>query len=317
MRLLVTGISGFVGRHLAAFLAAEQPQVELVGLSSSRVEGQAWTHLAANLEGPDETLRAVREARPDRVVHLAAQSSPRKSVSEAQATQRTNVLGLLNLLEALRLCAPRARLLVVGSGEEYGASGADAAPLREDAPLRPITPYGVSKMAQSFLAREYHAAHGLHVVRTRTFNHSGAGRGADFAESSFAREIVAIEAGRAEPVIHHGNLDAVRDFLDVRDVVRAYWALLDEGRPGEVYNVCSGTGVAIRAVLGELIDLAHVQVRTQVDPDRLRVADIPCLVGDPSRLRQATGWRPRHTLRDALRALLDGCRQHAGVELRA
>jgi GDP-4-dehydro-6-deoxy-D-mannose reductase len=118
-------------------------------------------------------------------------------------------------------------------------------------------------------------------------------------------------------VIHHGNLDAVRDFLDVRDVVRAYWALLDEGRPGEVYNVCSGTGVAIRAVLGELIDLAHVQVRTQVDPDRLRVADIPCLVGDPSRLRQATGWRPRHTLRDALRALLDGCRQHAGVELRA
>ncbi len=315
MRLLVTGITGFVGRHALDFLRAEQAQVEVFGLARRARALHGMHTCVAALEDAETIARVVAEIQPERVLHLAAQSSPKDSFASPARTLRVNVEGTANLLEAVRLHAPQARVLVVGSGEEYGVAGADGHALGEDEPLRPLSPYAVSKIAQSYLALQYHQARGMHVVRTRTFNHTGAGRGTGFAESSFARQIAAVERGLRTPVIDVGNLEAVRDFCDVRDVVRAYWALFESGRSGEVYNVCSGVGTCIRDVLDTLITRSGGGVLTHTDPALMRPADIPILVGDPTRLREATSWRPRHTLDDALLALLEHWRGRPNEEL--
>jgi len=204
-------------------------------------------------------------------------------------------------------------VLVVGSAEEYGAVDPDAAPITEDAPLRPLSPYAVSKVAQGFLALQYALSREMAVVRTRTFPHTGPGRGAAFAESSFARQIAEVEAGRRRPVLEVGNLDAVRDFTDVRDVVRAYWLLLERGNPGEVYNVCSGRGQSIGDVLRALLEISGVHVDLKVDRERLRPSDLPALVGDPTRLREATGWEPKIPLEQTFRDLLDHWRERVGA----
>ncbi len=309
MRLLVTGISGFVGRHVASFLAAEHPQVEVLGLTRGSGAGLPCACVQADLEDPASLEAAVTKVRPERVLHLAAQSSPARSWSLPAATLHTNVVGLLNLTSALRAARLTPRLLVVGSGEEYGQSGASGQPLDEQADLQPLSPYAVSKLAQSFLALQQHLAHGLDVLRTRTFNHTGPGRGEHFAESSFARQIAEIEAGRRAPVLEVGNLEAVRDYSDVRDVVRAYWALFEHGQSGQVYNVCSGLGVRIGTLLERLLALSDARVEVRQDPARLRPADLPALVGNPARLRATTSFTARHALDDTLRDLLDHWRQ--------
>jgi GDP-4-dehydro-6-deoxy-D-mannose reductase len=313
MRLLVTGISGFVGRHVAAYLAAEHPQVEVIGLTRGSGAGLPCASVRADLEDPAALLAAVREVRPERVLHLAAQSSPARSWDLPGATLHTNVIGLLNLTTALREARLAPRLLVVGSGEEYGQSGAAGRALDEQAELQPLSPYAVSKLAQSFLALQQHLAHGLDVLRTRTFNHTGPGRGEHFAESSFARQIAEIEAGQRAPVLEVGNLEAVRDYSDVRDVVRAYWALFEHGVAGQVYNVCSGVGVRIGTLLERLLELSAARVEVRQDPARLRPADLPALVGDPARLRAATGFSARHTLEGSLRDLLDHWRRRVSA----
>jgi GDP-4-dehydro-6-deoxy-D-mannose reductase len=204
-------------------------------------------------------------------------------------------------------------MLAVGSADEYGLVPGAEAPLREDAPLRPASPYAASKVAQGYLALQYALSPGLPVVRTRTFHHTGPRRGEQFAESSFARQLAEIQAGQHPPRIEVGNLDAVRDFTDVRDVVKAYWALLDRGAAGEVYNVCSGRGVKLRDLLDGLIVLSGVRVDVHVDPARLRPVDAPVLVGDPGRLRAATGWEPEIPLERTLRDLLDYWRERVGL----
>ncbi len=199
-------------------------------------------------------------------------------------------------------------MLVVGSADEYGPVPASDQPLVEATPLRPASPYAVSKVAQAALALLYGPAGGMRVVVTRTFPHTGPGRGETFAESSFARQIAEIEAGLREPVVEVGNLDAVRDFADVRDVVRAYALLLERGQAGEAYNVCSGRGRRIGDVLDTLLALTRARIEVRVDPSRLRPADVPVLVGDNAKLVAATGWQPRIPLDETLRDLLDDWR---------
>jgi GDP-4-dehydro-6-deoxy-D-mannose reductase len=269
--------------------------------------------IAADVEDPAAVRDALGQLRPDGILHLAAQSSPQRSLEDPGGTLRTNVLGLLNLLEGARAHGLAPRVLAVGSAEEYGRVEPSDLPLREDAPLRPLTPYAVSKVAQGFVGLQYALSAGLPVVRTRTFHHTGPRRGENFAESSFARQLAEIEAGRREPVLEVGNLDAVRDFTDVRDVVRAYWALLDRGEPGEVYNVCSGQGLRLAELLDELRRQSGQDVEVQVDSARLRPVDVPVVVGDPSRLRQATGWEPCTPLSRTLRDLLDHWRERVAV----
>jgi GDP-4-dehydro-6-deoxy-D-mannose reductase len=312
VRLLVTGAGGFVGGHLLAHLRASAPSLEITGLVLPGAA--AWpapagvSVLEADLDDPAAAAAAVERARPDQVLHLAGQSSVHRSWADPAATLRTNVLGIVHLLDAARRLSMRPAVLVVGSADEYGPAPASEQPLRETAPLRPASPYAVSKVAQAALAQLYGPAGGMRVVVTRTFPHTGPGRGEHFAESSFARQIAEIEAGRREPVVEVGNLDAVRDFSDVRDVVRAYALLLEKGAPGEVYNVCSGEGRRIGDVLERLLAATSARIEVRLDPSRLRPADVPVLVGDPGKLVAATGWTRRIPLETTLRDLLDDWR---------
>ena len=319
MRVLVTGAHGFVGGHLLELLRAEHAEVETFALvrprggAPSRRPGGA-TILEADIDDAAAVAVALATARPDRIVHLAGQSSVHHSWIDPGATLRTNVMGVVHLMEAVRGAGLRPRVLVVGSADEYGIVDDPDVPVTEDTPLRPVSPYAVSKVAQGQLALEYAVPGGPEVLRTRTFLHTGPGRGEAFAESSFARQLADVAAGRRPPVLSVGNLDAVRDFTDVRDVVRAYWELLERGtrgaaRPDTVYNVCSGHGVRVGDVMRRLIALAGVEVEVRQDPSRVRPSDIPVLIGDNRRLRAATGWEPRFDLDQTLRDLLEDWRQ--------
>jgi GDP-4-dehydro-6-deoxy-D-mannose reductase len=309
VKLLVTGAGGFVGGHLLELLRREEPNAQVHGVVSPHGSlpastGRGARLVEADLDDPAAAAAVVEQARPDAIVHLAGQSSVQQSWLDPGGTLRTNVLGIVHLLDATRQAGLRPAVLVVGSAEEYGLLPEAGMPIRETTPLRPASPYAVSKVAQGALALLYGPAGGLRVVLTRTFHHTGPGRGEAFAESSFARQIAEIEHGLRPAVIEVGNLDAVRDFTDVRDVVRAYRLLLDKGEAGQAYNVCSGRGRAIREVLEILLAASTAKVEVRVDPGRLRASDVPAQVGDPSRLRQATGWEPRIPLEQSLADLL-------------
>jgi GDP-4-dehydro-6-deoxy-D-mannose reductase len=312
MKVLVTGVAGFVGGHLLDFLRAEHPEVGVVGIDrhpGSRSGALGIEVVRCDMADAPAVEQALDRLAPDRIVHLAAQASPQKSWSDPAGTIKTNVLGLLHLLEWVRRRSRWTRLLAVGSAEEYGRVTPADLPIREATPLRPLSPYAVSKVAQGYLALQYALSHGVHVVRTRTFHHTGPRRRDDYAEGSFARQLAEIEAGHRQPALAVGNLDVIRDFTDVRDVVRAYWALLDSGEAGEVYNVCSGRGVRLRDLLQALIDHAGLSIDVRPDPARLRPVDVPELVGDPGRVRAATGWTPAIPLETTLRDLLDHWRE--------
>jgi len=313
VRLLVTGAGGFVGGHLVELLRREEPKTHVHGIVSphgslARGPAPGARLVEADLDDPAAAAAVVEEVRPDGIVHLAGQSSVHQSWLDPGGTLRTNVLGIVHLLDAARRAGLRPSVLVVGSAEEYGAVPGAEMPIRETAPLRPASPYAVSKVAQGALALLYGPAGGMRVVLTRTFHHTGPGRGEAFAESSFARQIAEIEHGLRPAVIEVGNLDAVRDFTDVRDVVRAYLLLLEKGEAGHAYNVCSGRGRRIREILDLLLGRSTARVEVRVADDRLRPSDVPVQVGDPARLRAATGWEPRIPLEDTLQDLLSDWR---------
>lgn len=310
MRVLITGLTGFVGSHLADHLVA-RGDVEVYGTYRWRSRMDNVEHLRGRVQLVECDLRdpvAVRHAlaavRPDRVFHLAAQSYVPTSWLAPGETLIGNVTGQLNLFEAARELGLPVRIQIAGSSEEYGRVLPDEVPVREDNPLRPLSPYAVSKVAQDLLAYQYWMSYGLHTVRTRGFNHTGPRRGEVFVTSNFARQVAEIEKGRRPPVVQVGNLDSIRDFTDVRDMVRAYWLALEHGEPGEVYNICSGRGYTIRNVLDTLLELAHVRVEIREDPARLRPSDVTVLLGDCARLRRLTGWEPtipfEVTLKDIL-----------------
>ena len=301
--VLVTGASGFVGPHLARALKARGARV--VGLAAEPprlpVPLDGWH--TAHLLDPDGLERAVQAAQPDAVVHLAGQSSAARSFEQPVETFRLNVNGTWHLLESLRRRAPRARTLIVGSSEAYGPQpeGTRAA---EDTPFNPVSPYALSKAAADALAELYGQTHGLDVVRTRSFSHAGPGQDPRFVVPSFAQQIAALERGGAELVLKVGNLEVARDLSDVRDVARAYVLLLERGRAGEAYNVCCGEAVRLTDMVRKLVALARVAVRIEVDPARVRPADVPWLVGDPSKLERDTGWRAETPIADTLAEVL-------------
>ena len=315
MRVLITGFTGFVGSHLADYLVA-RGDVEVFGTYRWRSRMENVEHLRGRVQMVECDLReavltrhVIRDVRPDRVFHLAAQSYVPTSWLTPGETLGGNVLGQLNLFEAVRELDRPTRIQVAGSSEEYGLVLPGDVPIREESPLRPLSPYGVSKVAQDLLAYQYWQSYRLHVVRTRGFNHTGPRRGEVFVTSNFARQIAEIEKGLREPVVMVGNLDSVRDFTDVRDMVQAYWLALEKGVPGEVYNICSGRGHTARQVLDILLDLAHVQVTVQEDPARMRPSDVTLLVGDCSKFQGVTGWRPTIPFEVTLKDLLDHWRK--------
>ena len=298
MRVLITGLTGFVGSHLADHLVS-RGDVEVYGTHRWRSRMDNIAHLRGRLHLAECDLRDATSSRqmmatvrPDRVFHLAAQSYVPTSWTTPAETLVGNVMCQLNLFEATRQLGLPTRFQIAGSSEEYGLAKPDEVPIREENPLRPLSPYAVSKVAQDLLAYQYWMSYRLHAVRTRGFNHTGPRRGEVFVTSNFARQIAEIEKGLREPVVWVGNLEALRDFTDVRDMVRAYWLALEHGEPGEVYNICSGRAYTIRQVLDILLGLTQTKVEVREDPTRLRPSDVQFLVGDCSRFRRISGWEP-------------------------
>jgi GDP-4-dehydro-6-deoxy-D-mannose reductase len=315
-RALVTGARGFGGRHLVAHLQTAGHEVWEVDQSAPDGAAAGAGGRAATGDVCDFTfLRELAErARPDVVFHLAALTAARAAGPDDHRLYEVNVLGTRVLLEALVAADLRPRVLVTSSSAVYGAPPRAAQPIAEDAPLAPQTLYAASKCAQETLALTYGRMHGLPVVVTRAFNHTGPGERPEFAVSGFARQIAAVERGARPPTVRVGNLESVRDFSDVRDVVRGYLEAALRGEPGECYNVCSGEPRTMAEILEGLRALARVPVRIEVDPARLQPSDVPYQCGSFAKLEGRTGWRPGIAFTQTLKDLLDYWRAAPATE---
>jgi len=312
MKALITGITGFAGSHLAEYLLAEHPDVEVFGTYRWRSRMDNIEHLRSRVKLLEADLRdytsmynALERSRPDFIFHLAAQSFVPSSWTAPNETLTTNVSGQTNLFEAIRSLRIDPVVQIACSSEQYGLVLPDEVPIKETNPLRPLSPYAVSKVAQDYLGYQYFQSYGLKAIRTRGFNHTGPRRGQVFVTSNFCSQVAAIELGLQEPVIRVGNIEAIRDFTDVRDMVRAYWLAVNHGKPGEVYNIATGHGIRISELLDRIIALANVEVKIEVDPDRLRPSDVEILIGDSSKFRADTGWEPRIPFEQTVGDLLD------------
>jgi GDP-4-dehydro-6-deoxy-D-mannose reductase len=317
MRSLVTGVSGFVGGHLCEHLVAEGDQVVGFSASGKWPPDVAYLGRGVRIErldlieaGEDELADFLRRKQPEVIYHLAAQSNPQQSVADPRGTWALNLGGTLNLLEAVKASELKPRVIVVSSGTCYGDPAPEFIPVREDCPLRPNNPYAASKAAADLVGIQHHLAHGTDVIVVRPFNHAGPRQSPRYVLAALAAQVAEVEAGRKDG-IEIGNLDVVRDFTDVRDVVRGYRLLAARGKPGEVYNLGSGRGTRIAGALEHLRSLASRPIAVRVDPARVRPVDLPLLVADASKLRAATGWEPGYSIEQTLADMLDYCRKSA------
>ena len=308
MKALITGISGFVGSHLTEYLL-ETTDWEIAGTvfgpygNISDLCGQVELY-PAELSRLDVMTFVLEQAQPDVIFHLAAQPLVSASHRDPWGTLEINIRVQLNVLEGVSRVNPQCRVLVVGSGEEYGLVSPEDLPIDEDTPLRPLSAYAISKVAQDLLGLQYYLTHKLRIVRVRPFNHIGPRQRLGFVAPDFASQIAAVELGLRPPVIEVGNLDTRRDFSDVRDVVRAYVSLITSGELGQVYNVGSGKSHAVRDVLDILLAKSRVPIEIQSDPQRMRPSDVPESVSNVTRIRERTGWQAEIPFEESLDDIL-------------
>jgi len=326
VRVLITGITGMAGSFLAEYLADNHPDVDVFGTFRWRSkldnlqdlrnrgklnvldEGQRITDEASlrrfvkrgritvidcELQDASAVRGVIRAVQPDRIFHLAAQSFVPTSWTAPGATLANNIGSQVNLLEAVREAKLDPVIHVAGSSEEYGLVYEHEAPIAESNPLRPLSPYAVSKVAQETLALQYFRSFGMKCIVTRGFNHTGPRRGQVFVTSSFAKQIAEIEAGLREPLIEVGDLDSRRDWTDTRDVVRAYWLATERGEPGEVYNVGTGACMRVGDMLDTLLSHTHADITHEQHPSRMRPSDVRLLWANVDKFKHATGWEPR------------------------
>lgn len=314
MRILITGHSGFAGKHLIEYLSRDKSNVffgvDLKKTSTRPNIGDSeFVEQKTDLSDKKEAGGIIRKFKPDQIYHLAAQSSVSYSWKDPVGTFRSNVFGGVNLLESIREISPGTSMLVICTAEEYGGKKDGRAIIESDR-ICPENPYAVSKTAMDFMSTIYHRAYGLNILVARSFNHIGPGQSEGFVCSDFARQISLIEEGLQKPVIHVGNLRSSRDFLDVRDVVRAYWHIMNKGKPGDVYNVCSGRPVMISVLLDMLISLSlEDKIEVRIDKDKSRPIDVAEIFGDNNKLVSATGWKPEYMLETSLSDALDWWRE--------
>jgi len=311
MKVLITGISGFAGSHLADYLLSLN-DVEVLGTIRWRSRLDNINHILDKIKLYECDIRdasaikyVIGEIKPTYIFHLAAQSYVPFSWRAPSETLMTNILAELNLFEAVRELKLDSFIHIAGSSEEYGLVYPEEIPIKETNPLRPLSPYAVSKVAQDLLGYQYYKSYGLKIIRTRAFNHTGPRRGEVFVSSNFARQVIEIEKKKRAPAIYVGNLEAVRDFLDVRDVVRGYYLALKKGAPGEVYNIASGKGLKIKDLLNKIIEMAHLNLKVVQEPSRMRPSDVELLVGSNDKFKTATGWKPEIPFEKTVQDLLD------------
>ena len=307
MRIFITGITGFAGGHLADYLAAKKG-MEVYGLAHRESSPKRRIY-ACDVRDSSQVASIVRKVKPDRIFHLAAQSSVSFSWEHPKETFEQNLIGTINVLEAARKTGRSIQIQIAGSAHEYGVPPRNGIRIDESMAMSPLSPYAVSKAAQDLLACQYYAHYGMKIVRTRAFNHIGPRQTSDFVTSSFARQVALIEAGRQKPEIFVGNLDTIRDYTDVRDVVRAYWLSLEKGKAGEVYNIASGKGRTARQILDYYLKVTPVKIKVKQKASRMRPSDPSRLVGDASKFKLKTGWEPRIPFEKSLKDILQFWRE--------
>jgi GDP-4-dehydro-6-deoxy-D-mannose reductase len=311
-KILITGITGFVGKHLASHLLS-QKLYEISGIYRSETSISTLDELKdqiqltqVDLNDADAIDALVQSSKPDVIYHLAAQASPARSFSIPVKTLTNNIVAEFSLLDALKKNDLQdTRVIVISSAEIYGIVTPEDNPVDEETPLRPATPYAVSKIAQDYLSLQYYLAYKLDIVRLRPFNHIGPGQKEGFVVADFAKQIAEIEAGKKDPEISVGNLDAKRDFTDVRDIVKAYEFAMQKGKAGEVYNLGSGRSRKIKDILETLLSLSSKKISVKVDPERFRPIDVPEILGDINKFHDLTGWEPSVPFEKTLQDILD------------
>lgn len=313
-KALITGIAGFVGSHLAELLLSKD--FEVSGLSRPRSKMDHIEPIKNKLHLYDADLldshslyTTIQKIKPDYIFHLAAQSFVPTSWGSPAVTLEVNIVGSANLFEAVRQVGIDPVIQIACSSEEYGMVHEDEVPIKETNPLRPLSPYAVSKLAMDYLGYQYYESYKTRIIRTRGFNHTGPRRGDTFAESTFAKQIAMIEKGKQEPVIYVGNLDAKRDYTDVRDMVRAYLLAVEKCDPGDVYNIATGSAIKIGDMLDMMLKMSKVKVEIKADPARMRPSDVPILIGDSSKFQNKTGWKPEIPFEKTVEDLLNYWRE--------
>lgn len=306
MEILITGINGFAGINLYNLLKTKDVHISgIIGSSEINDSIKDCELYCADITDYNDLRKVIEIKRPDIIFHLAAQSSAGLSWENPQRTVEVNVNGTLNLLMAVKELKLSSRVVLIGSSEEYGSIDPSNIPVSEDAVITPGNPYAVSKATQTMFGMLYHRAFDMDIVMARAFNHIGPRQSPNFVISDFARRIVMMEKGMLPPVLKVGNLEAARDFSDVRDIVDAYWQLSQKGKAGEVYNVGSGKAYKIKDLLRMLIDRAKIDISIEIDKSRFRPLDVPIICADISKIRSHIGWEPKINIETSLDDILD------------
>lgn len=309
MKILVIGAAGFVGGHLVEYLSL-LPDIEVFAskLSTEKMENTRISDkniLNLDILNRVEVENIFKKICPDYIIHLAAQSSVSYSWKEPALTFNINLIGTINVLEAVRETGINARILLIGSAEEYGMVRPEELPIMESRNIDPSNPYAISKVSQEMAAGMYGNVYNIQIIMVRAFNHIGPGQSPVFALSDFAKQIAEIEKGIHEPAISVGNLEIKRDFTDVRDIVRGYWELVRNGVKGEIYNIGSGTSYSLKSLLDRMICMSSSKIDIQVNPNKFRPVDIPELRADISKIRDHVQWQPQINMDASLSDILD------------
>lgn len=309
-KILITGFTGFVSEYLLDLLNELDNGYEIIGLSRSynfdlKVRKNLNLRLVKlDLNDSDHLKEVLYLTRPDYIFHLASDSSVSYSWQKPIESFQNNTNIFLNLIESIRMLNIKCRVLSIGSSEEYGIVDVDHVPLSEQAPLNPISPYAVARVSQELLSNVYCKGYGMDIVMTRSFNHIGPGQKENFVVSSFAKQIVMYKKGLI-PNILVGNIDVIRDFLDVRDVVKAYMLLMEKGESGQVYNICSGQGNSLRDLLDTMMSVAGVKTEFKIDNCLIRPSDNPIIIGSNIKLVKQVGWQPKYTIDASLNDIIN------------